>query len=437
MPLPFLTLPDPVAAGEGALDPLGLSNLADSLAEEILPGLRARISRPRFLTAIAVAAVVCDNLEGQTTQDGTPPHVVFEWLTVEGLARRAKREDVQRTPGIQKAADATASHDPMRAKTYLKVPTVFGFHGVYKALATHMSVVDDDLRLGDNGYALLRAWEREQQLVGFIEGLTSTSAEGFLAKLRWAVEDSLGRGCTDRRPGWSCWQFFADHLAPSKVGADEAKRIYQFLADDGGGTRGEVLRLVAESNDAGASESEVVQSVLMPGASRDLQARLRTIESYVSCCTLIEDAFHWLRYLSASAGARAIGPGDFRTDPIRAIARELGPRLDATEDTLHWAPPDIGRKFVQLAEFFREATSADGLFSAVLHRHGEVQRAKPPEGKREWFEHGSNNAVFVRTPYRLQRPPEVRDWWNRPYRVDAVRSFWGDLKAHVHVPTSV
>jgi hypothetical protein len=56
--LPFLTLPDPVTTGEGALDPLGLSTLGDRLAEQVLPGLRARMARPRFLTAIAVAVGV-------------------------------------------------------------------------------------------------------------------------------------------------------------------------------------------------------------------------------------------------------------------------------------------------------------------------------------------------------------------------------------------
>jgi hypothetical protein len=54
--LPFLTTYDPVTSGEGELDPLGLSSIGDRLADQVLPGLRARMSRPRFLTAIAVAS---------------------------------------------------------------------------------------------------------------------------------------------------------------------------------------------------------------------------------------------------------------------------------------------------------------------------------------------------------------------------------------------
>jgi hypothetical protein len=58
--LPNLTLPDPVVSGEGALDPLGFANLADRLAEELVPGVRARQNRIRYVTAIAVAARVTE-----------------------------------------------------------------------------------------------------------------------------------------------------------------------------------------------------------------------------------------------------------------------------------------------------------------------------------------------------------------------------------------
>ena len=61
--LPSLTLPDPMVSGEGALDPLGLANFGDRLAEELVPGVRARQNRVRFLTAMAVAAAVVDGLE--------------------------------------------------------------------------------------------------------------------------------------------------------------------------------------------------------------------------------------------------------------------------------------------------------------------------------------------------------------------------------------
>ena len=151
--LPFLTLPDPVTAGEGALDPLGLSTTSERLADQVLPGLRARMSRPRFLTAVAVSAAVCEGLEDRIASDNvTPAYIVFEWLLVEGFVRASEKEHTKGTPGTLKAQAVKESGEPMCAKAYLRMPNIFGFDGVYKPLARHLGIVDDDLRLSDNGY---------------------------------------------------------------------------------------------------------------------------------------------------------------------------------------------------------------------------------------------------------------------------------------------
>lgn len=106
--LPFLTLPDPVTSGEGMLDPLGLSPIGDLLADEILPGLRARMSHPRFLTAIAVTSAVCEGLEDQVASDHlTLAPIVFEWLLVEAFVRCGDPANTKGTPGTLKARMAT------------------------------------------------------------------------------------------------------------------------------------------------------------------------------------------------------------------------------------------------------------------------------------------------------------------------------------------
>src|SRR5687767_7815000 len=117
---PFLTDSDPKITGEGVLDPLGLSSISDRLAEHILPGLRARMTRPRFLTAIAACAAVCDGIEERVAADGvSPAYIVFEWLIVEGFVRGAPRENTLRTPGIAKAQSVKDRGEPMRASAYL------------------------------------------------------------------------------------------------------------------------------------------------------------------------------------------------------------------------------------------------------------------------------------------------------------------------------
>src|SRR5437867_2251200 len=117
--LPFLTAPDPAVSGEGAIDPLGFATVGDRLADWFLPGMTARMIRPRFLTAIAVSAVVCEGMEEEIAADRvTPAHVVFEWLLVEGFARAADRSDVRQTPGIDKASEARYAGLPMSTKAY-------------------------------------------------------------------------------------------------------------------------------------------------------------------------------------------------------------------------------------------------------------------------------------------------------------------------------
>jgi hypothetical protein len=163
--LPFLTLSDPLVSGEGALDPLGLAMISERLADEILPGLRARMSRPRFLSAIAVAAAICENLEDRLAADGiTPAFLVFEWLVVEAFIREGRREETRGTPGTLKAQEVRDNGDALSHRTYLKTPNVFGFHGVYKPLARDLGIVDDDLRLADKGYELLKIWQHALRL---------------------------------------------------------------------------------------------------------------------------------------------------------------------------------------------------------------------------------------------------------------------------------
>jgi hypothetical protein len=175
---PFLTLPDPVTAGEGALDPLGLSPIGDRLAEAILPALRVRMRRPRFLTTMAVCAHVCEGLESDSEAD-IPPYLVFEWLLVEAFVRGGTPQRYKNTPGTLKAADVKNRGDVMCSRTYLRVPTVFGVNGVYKPLATNLGITsegDGHFCLEDEGYALLRTWEDEQRLHGFLESSVRAGA---------------------------------------------------------------------------------------------------------------------------------------------------------------------------------------------------------------------------------------------------------------------
>jgi hypothetical protein len=416
------------------LDPLGLAIVGERLADWILPGMTARMSRPRFLTAIALSAAVCEGLQDTIASDGiTPAYLVFEWLMVEGFARTADRADVQRTPGIEKARNCRRTDLRMSARTYLKAPTVFGFHGVYRRLARNIGIIDQDDILLENGYLLLKTWEREQGLDGFLEStIAGLPGENLRQHLRSAVTDGLTAGYSNRSGGWKGWQFFAQRLVPARIGTIESQLLRSFLVDVKADTRGEVFRLVEEPENfasaEGNHEADLIRC-LLPQASTELAQRFRAIIAYEEFCLLLETSFEWLRWLSSRSGTRAITRQEFAAEPaVAQCVDSLQARLIAAEQALGAAPFQVQSEFAQLAHYFDTVQDAESFLEGLLHRHGEVQKAKPPEGKRSWFEQADNGGIFVRIPYRLEQPPSEREWWSRPYRLVAVYSFCSDLK---------
>jgi hypothetical protein len=85
--VPFLTTYDPPGASEGTLDPLGLYQIADQLATRLVPAVRERMQRIRFLTAMAIGGLVTEGLDGGPDQAEPQPFLVWEWLVVEAIVR--------------------------------------------------------------------------------------------------------------------------------------------------------------------------------------------------------------------------------------------------------------------------------------------------------------------------------------------------------------
>lgn len=434
MSLPFLTAPDPVASGEGALDPLGLSMIGDHLADLLLPGLRVRMSHPRFLTAIAACAQVCEGIEDDIAEDGaTPAHIVFEWLLVEGLVRCGTDELIRGTPGRLKAQSAIDSGTPFSATTYLKTPGVFGFHGVYKPLAWKLEVLlRNEFMLGEAGYELLSIWEREQGLAGFRQEDDGTKPGAQLRRnVRWALEESLKRGCTARSKTWTGWQLLARHLAPHGTGAAESRYLHDLLLRSAdAGSRPEVLRLLEATRDEDIPEWILAHKVLRPRASQTLRSQIDAVSAFERVAGLLEEGFDLIRRESTVAGSRAVVPPDFQErERFAAIATRLPSAFEGASEALAVAPLGTQQSFADLSKGFADVRTAGDFFEALLERHAAVQAAKPPAGKRDWFERAATGAVFVRVPYRFQDAVPPMEGWGRPYRLQSARSFLRDLSA--------
>lgn len=174
--LPFLTRFDPVESSEGSLDPLGLYSMADALGVRLAPGVRERQRNPRFLTLalVGMAALARAGVE-EVLAPGLPAWLVYEWVVVECLVGRVLRSDGSAAdalgvPGRDKVLTTLKAKDALTAANYLKTPGVFGFHGIYKVLGIKARLFDTAGRLGDAGLAVLRGWEADNGLHGFLEG---------------------------------------------------------------------------------------------------------------------------------------------------------------------------------------------------------------------------------------------------------------------------
>ena len=160
MLLPFLTSYDPPGTSEGSIDPLGLYRIADQLAVKLVPAVRERMQRIRFLTAMAVGALVTEGIEDDPILRDASPCLVWEWLIVESLIRKKGADpDIWGVPGTLVGSRAVNhQHGYLDARSYLKTPRIFGFNGVYKRLGIHLGLVDVHLGPGPNTEVLVDAW---------------------------------------------------------------------------------------------------------------------------------------------------------------------------------------------------------------------------------------------------------------------------------------
>lgn len=422
MPLPFVTLPDPKTDAEGGIDPLGIAVIADRLADDMLPGLTARMSRPRFLTAIAVASAALDDLEARA-EDGTPPFLALEWIAVQAFA--LMDEEVRRIPGMLKARAALRDGAPMSARRYLKTASVFGFHGVYKTLAKALGIVDDDLHLRPNGERLVSAWEKACGLDGFLAGAKDSPGGKLRARLRASVEEALAQAHAPPPKG-VLLELFQQHLRPDTPTKAEAALLHDLFAAPEGGTRGEVFALYQRKEVRGVWEENTERAFLrfvQSQASPELRATLVAIEAFEKVARPVQDALDHALHLSTRQRG-AISVDDF-TAAVPDLLGDLPRALEEARTAL------VGRSSTAEVESFVAdlegvRTNAD-LFQAMLRRHEQAQRRKPPNGKRPWFERLADGRVVVRPLYRREEAPPAGDRFVHFYRTFSVMSFLDDL----------
>ena len=425
---PFLTTYDPPGTSEGTLDPLGLYQIADQLAVQLVPAVRERMQRVRFLTAIAVGALVTEDLEDDLTQRDASPYLVWEWLIVEAIVRHLQDEDaIWGVAGRHMGRRAIEQHGYLDARSYLKTPRIFGFHGVYKRLAVHLGLVDVHLHRGPNTERLADAWARDRG-VGSLGGASDT-----LKRWQAGVRRSLGER-PRARPGWSgdAWQELATAFAPGACKARERRCLQELLhsSDDRSlGALPTIWQLQQEFGDKDYDE-ERLHNRLQQERS-EYRPLLEAIRKYEAFARSLQDAFDALRAQAAAPDAQGFVVSQIARDKdFRRSVSGLDKRFEAAygalgETRLVGTSPQymFRERFAAFAEPLDPASCA----TALCEHHVEVQRRKSADGKRPWFDRLGPDRIYIRQDYREPRREIQPGQYLHAYRGQPIRRFWADL----------
>ncbi|MDA1016093.1 MAG: hypothetical protein O3A00_16760 [Planctomycetota bacterium] len=429
--IPFLTNYDPPGTSEGTLDPLGLYQIADQLATRLVPAVRERMQRVRFLTAMAVGSLVTEGLEGDPEQPDESPFLVWEWLVVEAIIRSMGNDpELRRVPGTLVTRRAIAEHGYLDGRSYLKTPRIFGFHGVYKRLAIHLGLVNVHLDPRPECERLADAWARDMGYAGL------DNCRPLLNKWRRAVKQSLSKSPARTRTGWSMddWSELADAVSPFDPSNQVRKRREekQFLkkllhaADDRSlHALPTIWRL-----QKGFGEEDFAEEPLHNRLQKErpeYAPLLEAIRTYEQVCRGLEDAFDILRAEAALPDARgfeitSIGRDDDFAQSVHALDR----RYEETRQRLGEVDLQMPNVFDARFSRFAQPMTSTECAMAICEHHETIQKAKGD--KRKWFDWLDGHRIYMRHQYRVARRPIKPDQYVHDYRGRPIRNFYFDLK---------
>lgn len=431
--LPYLSEADPDVSAEGSIDPLGIAQLGDLLADTIAPGISARMTRPRLMTAMAVAAAIAEQQSDRVAADGvTPAWLVVEWHFIEALVSTKGLPDSARrgVGGTAKAGSVLALKAHLDAGSYLKAAKVFGFHGVFKRLAVNLEILDDGLCLTERGRELLTTWEREQDLPGFVAASPGTEGGSLRRTFDVALSRALETGSA-QPINRSVAQRLAEAIRPDDAGPGEKALLWRLLTDPMQPLRREVLGAIDQQDYEGWTEWDVL-GAMHAGASRDLIERLDAIFAYERMSCTLTRAFDACRVLGRQygLGGAKIAQAAVLPEVVYAadhVADQYAAALRKLEDLGHASSVDLASRMDLTIGGFAANTRPNDFVEDLFAHHARVQAAKPPTGKRPWFEE-TPHGFFVRPAYALDEQQFQPDWFVHPMRVIAMRTFCRDLR---------
>lgn len=377
--LPRLSAYDPGAVGEGGLDPLGLSAIAERISDVMAPGLRARMSQPRFLTLSAVGAIAYQTLHDLTADDGkTTVDIAFEWVVLEALVRNPGDGRTDGVPGNQKAQRAKATGQRLSRRTYLSGPRVFGFTGVYRPFSRDAGILTLDDRPGPNADRLVEAWERDFQLFGYSTGIAGTPGGDLRTEITQACKESLIKGECTAPPSGSLLRKLSDALAPREAGANERRVLRELIITGGHEIRNELTAALAAMLPATEISQRDLAIHLLQGASKPTCLALQAAIDYEDAATALDNCFR--RFLAHTTGRHGsvISRADALMTPgLSDLAGRIGDLSKRAIDSVAELGDDgLSLETVSAFSPFASTFTAEQFFDCITERHEDVQAAK-------------------------------------------------------------
>lgn len=312
---------------------MGLYQTADLLAVQLVPAVRERMQRIRFLTAMAVGALVTEDVQDDPPQRDASPYLVWEWLVVRAMIQELGDDPgLWGVPGTLVARRALEAPRYLDARNYLKTPRIFGFHGVYKRLAVHLGIVDAHLGSGPNAEGLVDAWARGLGLAGVRD------AKPMISRWTDAVRQSREQRPPRTKTYWSSerWAELANAFAPWRGKKVEKRHLEGLLltADERRlGALPTMWKLQADFDDAAYCDERLHDRLeeKEPGYAPLLAA----IRAYEAFGRSLQDAFDVLKAEAASRDARGFAVTEMASDAdFSRSVKGLHERFDAACQTL-------------------------------------------------------------------------------------------------------
>lgn len=400
--LPFLSEFDPPQRSEGSLDPMGLRSIADQLGVRLASGVSERQWNPRYLTMALVGMAACDDALVQLGEEkGIPAWQVYEWVVVTALVRewRGTRE-VQGIPGHEKVEAALGANDVVCERTYLQAARVFGFHGIYRVLGIGCGLFDSSARPLEPGMRILRAWQADQNLDGFVSG--SGPGREFRQAIHGEVKRGIEAGHAREAPKW-LRDLIAKHLTPHSAGRTEAPLLWEMLlANDALRREYAELLISAEGQTAWVSadfdERKLHEWVLDRGSGQ-LRQLVSAAQCYERLTRHVHDAWEESLY-RLTEERRAMSAAELsESEAVRALAREGARLFESAVPELGVVDPKLRVRAEGAFNWLGESQDPVAVMERLLAHHVSVQRRKSHAGKRPWLDQLGDGRVAVRPGY--------------------------------------